>query len=44
MGINKFSDWSPQEWSNYAGLREAVDTDEDHTNEDEMEPYLGNSE
>lgn len=36
LGLNQFSDWAPTEIQNYMTLREPVDTEEDHTNEDEI--------
>eukprot|EP00347_Sterkiella_histriomuscorum_P021375 403334193 len=36
MGVNQFSDWSKAELNSLNTLREAVDTDEDHTNDEEV--------
>eukprot|EP00347_Sterkiella_histriomuscorum_P007523 403348594 len=40
LAINKFADWSKQELQQFMPIIEPTDTDQDHTNEDEVDQYL----
>lgn len=36
LGVNKFTDWSPQEIENFLSFKEPVDTEDDSTDDDQV--------